>query len=89
MTAAHDDPAFAAVRAFADLPVLAGDAPLPPDAGLRTKLLQRDLERACAARDELVRVCAGLADELQTLYGIEHESVRAARRAIVLARLTS
>ncbi len=89
MTAPHDDPTFAAMRAFADLPVLPGDAPLPAGAGPRTALLDQALERIQRTRDELVRVTARLADELESLYGADHASVREARRAITLARLTS
>jgi len=86
---AHDDPTFAAARAFAELPVLAGDPPLPADAGLRTKLLERDLQRAADMRVLLSVTLGKAADELESLYGADHPSVREARRAITLARLTS
>lgn len=89
MTAAHDDPAFAAVRAFAELPVLAGAAPLPADAGLRTKLLERDLERAARTHDLLIDVLRRASSDLERLVGSDDPLVREAKRALVLARLTS
>lgn len=42
MSAAHDAPEYAAVRAFADLPVLPGDPALPERETFRARLLARD-----------------------------------------------
>ena len=40
----HNSPEYAAMRAFADLPVLPGDPALPERETFRTRLLARDAE---------------------------------------------
>ena len=42
----HNSPEYAAMRAFADLPVLPGDPALPERETFRTRLLARDAETA-------------------------------------------
>ncbi len=71
----------AATRAFG--------ADLPPAAGFRLRLLERDIERARRARDLLVESLRMTARELEALYGADHASVREAKRAITIAGLTS
>lgn len=88
VTCAHDDPAIAAARAFgADLLVPAGDIRLPAEAGLRTKLLERDLARLARARQMLIDELRVAAAELESIYGDRHATVIAARRALTLASL--
>lgn len=89
MTTPHDDPTFAAARAFAELPVLPGDPPLPPAAGPRTALLEREAQALRETRDALAQALRATMLELEALYGDRHPSVRAARRELAIAGLTS
>ena len=57
----HDSPEYAAMRAFADLPILPGDPPLPERETFRARLLARDAgTMRDRQRDRLDRYLSGL-----------------------------
>lgn len=80
----HDDPRLEVARAFAaDLPLLADEGP-------RARFLQRDadqLERTRKTLRDVLVALEALIEAHAALRGNDDRDVRAARRALTLARL--